>query len=127
MSNNLLKLKTMSRIETIFQLYTYYLLNNENIFVNFEKDDNLEKTFNILKLIEKNKEKFEIIAKSTLPENWEWDRIDVLSKSILIYGSYELLINHKNFVISELMKISYALIPSQEVKWINISLQKINT
>ena len=65
------------------------------------------------------------IISSFLKEDWKWERIAPLERSILIYGTFELAVSDKALVINELVDITKGFIPGDSYKFINAILNNV--
>lgn len=102
----------------IFLLYQYYLLGETNPEGIKEEAVNW---FNNQFLAKENflRQKVAQQLKST----WEFSRLPPLEKAILIYGAYELLLEHKeshsNLVINNLINFSKAYLEKEKIGYVN--------
>ncbi|TPE57075.1 transcription antitermination protein NusB [[Mycoplasma] falconis] len=59
------------------------------------------------------------LAQKFLNEDWDWNRISPLTRAIIIYGEYEILINNPKVVINEMINMAKIYIPNNDYKIVN--------
>ncbi|WP_027334479.1 transcription antitermination factor NusB [Mycoplasma elephantis] len=117
------------RYDLISIIYKYELLNEKlDSSAIFEEYDMLTE-FQI-KQIEVIESKYLFIKNMIihyLEDNWKWEKMNYLLRSILIVGSAELIYANPKIVINEMVEIAkdYAF-EDKQVKFVNAILDKIN-
>ncbi|QJB71288.1 transcription antitermination protein NusB [Mycoplasma sp. 1654_15] len=121
--------RRIHRMELVSLIYTYELfdskINTNEIFASYNLSS---EQITILEAIEK---KYEILQKliiNFIGQNWTWTRILPLIRSILLLGTWELLITDNKIVIDEMVSMTkdYTLENDNEYKFVNAVLDKIN-
>ncbi|MDZ7293136.1 transcription antitermination factor NusB [Mycoplasmopsis pulmonis] len=123
--------KRLSRFLMICEIYKWYL-SESNLDIN---DDFVNQAFSleenkVLKLILKNKTKFEnLISKFLKSNSLKWEQILPLIKAIILFFSVQISLQDLDgpVLISEALEISKDLIyEKKEVAFINAILDKIS-
>lgn len=111
--------------EKIFLLYKYYLLNDKS-WIKEEKNEKGQIDW-LLGCLEKE-EKLIAEIKKRLKEGWEFFRLPPLEKSILVFGSYEILYQKKvptPLLIDQMIIFSKKYLEKDKYKYINKILDLI--
>ncbi|MBN4089411.1 transcription antitermination protein NusB [Mycoplasma enhydrae] len=85
-----------------------------------------DKEIKTLKIIESKHEIIQNIAKNFISKNWDWIRINPLTRAIIIFGIYELTYNDSKVVINEMINISKIFSPNDDYKFINKVLDLVD-
>lgn len=143
-NENQYSVRRMMRMILVMTIYQYEL-ENKKINVNqvFESDFlnemfNYKKAFGnlskqilleqmkILSIINKNYEKIKSLISNYIREDWTWNRINSLTRSILICACVELKKIDVPIVANEYVEITKDFIPnSEEFKFVNKIIQEI--
>ena len=114
------------RENVIGYLYSYELLNRDLDSIDaFEIGDYNEKEIKYIEHISKNYNIFKKLATKFTKESWPWERISVLSRSILIYGIFELSFNDAALVIDVIVQYTKNFEPDDSYKFIHSILDKV--
>ncbi|TPR54353.1 transcription antitermination factor NusB [Metamycoplasma neophronis] len=112
--------KYHNRVRIINFIYQSELFNAPLSTKEIFADNDLENwEVNVLNLIEQKYDLLVNIAKKFIDPDWEWNRINPLTRAIIIYGEYELLVNDPKVVINEMVNISKIFSPNNDYKFIN--------
>ncbi|WP_342252385.1 transcription antitermination factor NusB [Spiroplasma endosymbiont of Amphibalanus improvisus] len=127
-----LPLNTRNRLYLTFLMYRHYVLNHNWKITYQELLDNFqiklsEKRIGDYEELFQNIEQYEEKVSKLLGDNWTFDRLNNLDKSVLILGCYE--INYlkitKNIVINEYLKVIKLFNVDDNYNYINSVLDKI--
>lgn len=114
------------RENVIGYIYSHELLNTPlNGDAAFESGEYSAKEIKYIEQIGRNYEIFKKLIVKFCTGSWNWSRMSVLSKSILIYGAFELSFNDKALVIDVLIKYAKEFAPDDSYKFINSILDKV--
>lgn len=114
------------RTEIINTIYKYELFDQKVDSKQIFEDDNLDD--NAIKIIEQIEAKYDSLKKiiiAVLSADWEWERLQPLVRTILLYGTYELFLNNPKIVINEMINITKIYIPGTVYKLVNKVLDLI--
>ncbi|WP_369085967.1 transcription antitermination factor NusB [Metamycoplasma spumans] len=112
--------KYYSRVRIITYIYQSELFDTKLSLKEIFQDNDLDNwEVKILSTIESKYDLFINIAKRFISEEWEWSRINPLTRAIIIYGEYELLLNDPKVVINEMINISKIFSPNNDYKFVN--------
>lgn len=126
MSKNTHKEKIMLRENVIGYIYSYELLSRELDDIDaYESGMYTELELKYIKGVSKNYEMLKKLILKFTKDNWEWTRMAVLTRSILIYGAFELQFNEKPLVIDVLVQYAKNFAPDDSYKFINSILDKV--
>lgn len=144
-SDNKYSIRTNMRAMVVIVVYKYELMNDKvdskeifendifNDLFNYEsllKNNDLnqiyKKQLSIISSIEKNYDVFKKMITRFIREDWTWDRINPLTRSILLCASVELWKLDIPIVANEYVKIAKDFIPDDEsYKFINVVIEQI--
>jgi len=117
--------KVKKQEEIVQYLYKYELLNEPIDVVDaFENYDFSASQLKEIEKISKLYPKLKMIIRKNLKE-WKWERIAPLERSILLYGSFEMMFKDKALVINGMVMIAKGFIDEKKYKYINAILESI--
>lgn len=126
MSKNIHSEKITLRENVIGYIYSHELLSRElNDIDAYESGMYTELEIKYIKGIAKNYEMLKKLILKFTKDNWTWARMAVLTRSILIYGAFELQFNEKPLVIDVLVQYAKNFAPDDSYKFINSILDKV--
>lgn len=112
--------KLEQRAKIINYLYSFELFDKSiDSVAAFESGDFDDREIKIIENIAKNYDKFKANIIKIIKVKWSWERIAPYLRAILIFGSFDFLINPKNLVINELVVLTKAYAPDDSYKFIN--------
>lgn len=117
--------KVKKQEEIIQYLYKYELLNKEIDTIDAFENYNFNKSQ--LKQIEQIKKLYPKLKAMIVKNlnNWKWERIAPLERSILLFGAFEMMFKSKALVINGMVMISKGFIDDEKHKFINAILENI--
>jgi len=117
--------KVKKQEEIIQYLYKYELLNKEIDTIDAFENYNFNKSQ--LKQIEQIKKLYPKLRAMIVKNlnNWKWERIAPLERSILLFGAFEMMFKSKALVINGMVMISKGFIDDEKHKFINAILENI--
>ena len=119
---NIMKL----RENVIGYIYSYELLGVPVDSIHaFESGDFTPNQIKVIERIVSNQELYKRLITQFIKSGWTWERLPVMSRSILIYGCYELAFREKALVINELIEYTKEYVPNDTYKFINSVLENI--
>ncbi len=117
--------KVKKQEEIIQYLYKYELLNKEIDTIDaFENYDFNKSQLKQIEQIKKLYPKLKAMIVKNL-NNWKWERIAPLERSILLFGAFEMMFKSKALVINGMVMISKGFIDDEKHKFINAILENI--
>ena len=117
--------KVKKQEEIIQYLYKYELLNKEIDTIDaFENYDFNKLQLKQIEQIKKLYPKLKAMIVKNL-NNWKWERIAPLERSILLFGAFEMMFKSKALVINGMVMISKGFIDDEKHKFINAILENI--
>ena len=117
--------KVKKQEEIIQYLYKYELLNKEIDTIDaFENYDFNKSQLKQIEQIKKLYPKLKAMIVKNL-NNWKWERIAPLERSILLFGAFEMMFKSKALVINGMVMISKGFIDDEKHKFINGILENI--
>lgn len=122
-----------SRIEVVQVLYKFIILEREiDPAIAFEEFDFLNRTqLEKLEKIANNYEFIKKMIKINLSADWSFERLNPITKAILINATYELFVLDKAIVINEALEIGKMFFDTEDfqakknLKFINACLQSV--
>lgn len=114
------------RENVIGYIYSHELMNAPlNGDAAFESGEYSSKEIKYIEQIGKNYEMFKKLIIKFCTGSWNWSRMSVLTRAVLIYGAFELSFNDKALVIDVLVKYAKEFAPDDSYKFINSILDKV--
>lgn len=114
------------RENVIGYIYSHEVMNRTlNSDDAFESGEYNSKEIKYIEHISKNYEMFKKLIIKFCTGSWNWSRMSVLTRAILIYGAFELSFNDKALVIDVLVKYAQEFAPDDSYKFINSILDKV--
>lgn len=114
------------RENVIGYIYSYELLGLPVDSVKaFESGDFTKNQIKVIERIAANQDMYKKLITQFIRSGWTWERISVMSRSILMYGCYELAFREKALVINELIEYTKEYVPDDSYKFINPILENI--